>query len=307
MPQNVSCSRSGLRAEREINALLAAFDRVVADGAAELVLVTGYSGIGKSSVVNELHKALVPSRAIRVWQIRSVQARHSVRHLGAGVPESVRHILGKGEVELGEWRDALREALGANGSLIVNLVPELELVIGKQPPVPDLPPQDAKNRFQMVFRRFLGVFAREEHPLTLVLDDLQGLDAATLDLLEHLFAHAEPPHLMLVGAYRDNEVGPAHPLLRALEAIRNRDCRSRKSCWRPSDTATSDNSSPTVCIASRSVQGHWRVSCTRKPRQSVFRDPIHHGFGRRGAARVRPRRPGLAMGHGSHPRQGLHR
>jgi predicted ATPase len=129
----------------------------------------------------------------------------------------VRHILGKGEVELGEWRDAL----GANGGLIVNLVPELELLIGEQPPVPDLPPQDAKNRFQMVFRRFLGVFAREEHPLTLVLDDLQGLDAATLDLLEHLFAHAEPPHLMLVGAYRDNEVGPAHPLLRALEAIRN--------------------------------------------------------------------------------------
>ncbi len=96
-------------------------------------------------------------------------------------------------------------------------------MIGKQPPVPDLPPQDAKNRFQMVFRRFLGVFAREEHPLALFLDDLQWFDAATLDLLEHLVTHADVQHLLLVGAYRDNEVGPAHPLMRTLEAIRKTD------------------------------------------------------------------------------------
>ena len=115
---------------------------------------------------------------------------------------------------------ALSEALGPNGQLMVNLVPELELVIGKQPPVPELPPQDAQNRFQMVFRRFLGVFARKEHPLALFLDDLQWLDTATLDLLEHLVTHSEVRHLLLIGAYRDNEVGPAHPLMRTLEAIR---------------------------------------------------------------------------------------
>src|SRR6202011_3256642 len=109
--------------------------------------------------------------------------------------------------------------------LIVNLVPELELVIGKQPPVPDLPPQDAQNRFQTVFRRFLGVFARKEHPLALFLDDLQWLDTATLDMLEHLMTHSEVRHLLLVGAYRDNEVGPSHPLLRTLEAIRKADAR----------------------------------------------------------------------------------
>src|SRR5271157_3436234 len=137
----------------------------------------------------------------------------------------VRPLLGQSEAELGRWRDALREALGPNGQLIVNLVPELELVIGAQPPVPDLPPQDAKNRFQMVFRRFLGVFARQEHPLALFLDDLQWLDTATLDLLEHLITHSEVRHLLLVGAYRDNEVGPAHPLLRTLEAIRKADAR----------------------------------------------------------------------------------
>ena len=93
-------------------------------------------------------------------------------------------------------------------------------MIGKQPPVADLPPQDAQNRFQMVFRRFLGVFARKEHPLALFLDDLQWLDAATLDLLEHLVTHSEVRHLLLVGAYRDNEIGPSHPLLRTLDAIR---------------------------------------------------------------------------------------
>ena len=207
--------------EREIDALLAAFDRVVADGTTQLLLVSGYSGVGKSSVVNELHKALVPPRGLFAFG-KFDQYKRDIPYatLAQAFQTLVRHILGKGEVELGEWRDALREALGANGGLIVNLLPELELVIGKQPPVTDLPPQEAKNRFQMVFRRFLGVFAREEHPLALFLDDLQWLDAATLELLEHLVTYGAP-HLMLVGAYRDNEVGPAHPLLRTLEAIRS--------------------------------------------------------------------------------------
>ena len=108
---------------------------------------------------------------------------------------------------------------------MVDLVPELEFIIGKQPAVPDLPPQEAQNRFQLVFRRFIGAFATPEHPLALFLDDLQWLDAATLDLIEHLVTHAEVRHLLLVGAYRDNEVGPAHPLLRTLEAIKTADAR----------------------------------------------------------------------------------
>ena len=184
-------------------------------------MVSGYSGIGKSSVVNELHKALVPPRGLfAAGKFDQYKRDIPYATLAQAFQSLVRHILGKGEVELGEWRDALREALGANGGLIVNLVPELELVIGKQPPVADLPPQDAKNRFQMVFRRFFSVFARKEHPLALFLDDLQWLDAATLDLIEHLATHSEVQHLLLVGAYRDNEVGASHPLLRTLEAIR---------------------------------------------------------------------------------------
>jgi serine/threonine protein kinase len=212
--------------EREIEALIAAFDRVVAQGSTELVLVSGYSGIGKSSVVNELHKALVPSRGLFASG-KFDQYKRDIPYatLGEAFQSLVRSLLSQSEAELGRWRDSLSEALGSNGQLMVNLVPELELVIGKQPPVADLPPQDAQNRFQTVFRRFLGVFAREEHPLALFLDDLQWLDAGTLDLLEHLVTHSEVRHLLLVGAYRDNEVGPAHPLLRRLEAIRAVDAR----------------------------------------------------------------------------------
>ena len=103
---------------------------------------------------------------------------------------------------------------------MVDLVPELKLIIGEQPPVPELPPQDAQGRFQLVFRRFIGVFARPEHPLALFLDDLQWLDAATLDLVEDLLTRPDVPHVMVIGAYRDNEVNSAHPLMRRLEVIR---------------------------------------------------------------------------------------
>src|SRR6202044_3778555 len=170
----------------------------------ELVLVSGYAGMGKSSSGKfDQYKRDIPYATL-------AQAFRSL----------VRPLLGESETKLGRWRNSLSEALGPNGQLIVNLVPELELVIGKQPPVAALPPQDAKNRFQIVFRRFLSVFAREEHPLALFLDDLQWLDAATLDLLEHLVTHPEVRHLLLVGGYRHNEVVPTHPLRGPLEAIR---------------------------------------------------------------------------------------
>src|SRR4029077_2963343 len=132
----------------------------------------------------------------------------------------IRPLLGESEADLAPWRDALRETLGPSAGLIVDLVPELKLIIGEQPPVPELPPQDAKGRFQLVFRRFISVFARPEHPLVLFLDDLQWLDPATLDLLEDLLSRADLQHLLLIGAYRDNEVNSTHPLMRKLEAMR---------------------------------------------------------------------------------------
>ena len=220
--------------DHEIDTLLDSFDRVVAQGTPEFVLVSGYSGIGKSSVVNELHKALVPPRGLFASG-KFDQYRRDIPYatLAQAFQSLVRPLLGQSEAELGRWRHALREALGQNGQLIVNLVPELELVIAKQPPVPDLPPQDAKNRFQMVFRRFLGIFAQKEHPLALFFDDLQWLDTATLDLLEHLVTHSEVRHVLLVGAYRDNEVGPAHPLMRTLDAIRKAGARVQEIVLAP--------------------------------------------------------------------------
>src|SRR5262249_41424994 len=123
------------------------------------------------------------------------------------------------DAEVNSWREALRKALDRNGRLIVDLVPELKLILGEQPPVPELPPQDAQRRFQLVFRRFIGVFARPDHPLALFLDDLQWLDAATLDLLEDLLTQPDVQHLLLIGAYRDNEDDAAHPLIRKLRAM----------------------------------------------------------------------------------------
>src|SRR3989454_2834824 len=208
--------------EREIDTLLSAFDRVVAQGTTELVLVSGYSGIGKSSVVHELHKVLVPPRGLFASG-KFDQYKRDIPYatLAQAFRELTRSLLGKSEAELARWRDALREALEPNGRLMVNLVPELELIVGEQPAVPEVSPQDAQRRFQFVLRRFIGTFARPEHPLTLFLDDLQWLDAATLDLLEDVFTRSDLRHLMLTGAYRDNEVSAAHPLMLKLETIRN--------------------------------------------------------------------------------------
>jgi len=208
--------------EREIATLLAAFDSVVTSGRPKLVLVSGYSGIGKSAVVNELHKALVPPRGLFASG-KFDQYKRDIPYatLVQALQGLIRPLLGKSEAELTGTRHALREALGPNGRLMTDIVPELKLLIGEQPPVVELPPQQAQGRLQLVFRRFLGVFAQPEHPLALFLDDLQWLDAATLDMLADLLTQADVQQLLVIGAYRDNEVDSAHPLMRKLDTIRN--------------------------------------------------------------------------------------
>ena len=295
--------------EREIDALLAAFDRVVADGTPELVLVSGYSGIGKSSVVHELHKVLVPPRGLFASG-KFDQYRRDIPYatLAQAFQSLVRSLLGQSEAELGRWRDALSEALGPNGQLIVDLVPELELVIGTQPPVADLPPQEAKNRFRMVFRRFLGVFARKEHPLALFLDDLQWLDAATLDLLEDLVTHSEVRHLLLVGAYRDNEVGPRIRSADARGDPRGRSARRSEIVLAPLGL---DDVGRLVADAL-----HCEPERARPLAQLVqektggnpfFAIQFFTALAEEGLLAFDSSRAGLAMGHRSHPRQELHR
>ncbi|CAN7796305.1 AAA family ATPase [Paraburkholderia hospita] len=208
--------------EAQIESLVAAFDRIVAGGTTELVLIAGYAGIGKSSVVNELHKVLVPPSGLFAAG-KFDQYKRDIPYItfAQAFQWLVRDLLSKSDDEVDPWRRALVEALAPNGKIIVNLIPELALIIGEQPPVPNLPPKDAQNLFHFVFRRFLGVFARPEHPLALFIDDLQWLDTATLELLEHLVTHPDVRHVLLVGAYRDNEVGASHPLTHTLESIRD--------------------------------------------------------------------------------------
>ncbi|MBV8484367.1 MAG: serine/threonine-protein kinase PknK, partial [Verrucomicrobia bacterium] len=207
--------------DREVAALLASFERVVTTGRQELILVSGYSGIGKSAVVNELHKAIVQSRGVFIsGKFEQHKGEIPYATLAQAFQGLIREILGKSEAELGRWRTHILDAVGLNGQLMVNVIPELELIIGKQPPLPEVPVTEAESRFHTVFRSFLAVFAREDRPLVLFLDDLQWIDPATLKLLEDFTGHGGVRSVLLVGAYRDNEVSEAHPLMQTLDAIR---------------------------------------------------------------------------------------
>jgi PAS domain S-box-containing protein len=208
--------------DREIATLLACFDRVIKTGTPELVLVTGYSGIGKSSVVNELHKVLVPRCGLfAAGKVDQYKRDIPYAALVQAFQSLVQTLLSKSDAELTNWRRTLLEALGPNGRLMIELIPELKLIIGDQPPVPELPSRQAQGRFQLVFRRFIETFAQPEHPLVLFLDDLQWVDIGTLDLLQDVFTRSDLQHLMLIGAYRDYEVATVHPLMRTLDEIKS--------------------------------------------------------------------------------------
>jgi hypothetical protein len=207
--------------EGEIATLLAAFDRVVKHGGSELVLVSGYSGIGKSSVVNELHKVIVLPRGIFIsgkFDQRLRDTPHAT--LAQAFQGLIQQLLNGHAHDIARWRGAIKEAVGNQGRLLTDLIPNLVRLIGPQPTVAVLSPVDAQLRFQTVFQRFVGVFARAEHPLVIFVDDLQWLDPATLTLIEYLLLHPDTRHLLLIGAYRDNEVDPAHPLMLKLEDLR---------------------------------------------------------------------------------------
>jgi PAS domain S-box-containing protein len=222
VPDRLMVSETLYGRENEIELLLAAFNRVVSQGSTEFVLVSGYSGVGKSSVVNELHKVLVAPRGLFASG-KFDQYKRDIPYstLVQASQSLVRPLLGKSDAEFAVWRGALLEALEPNARLMTDLIPELKLIIGDQPPVPELEPQQVQGRFHLVFRRFIGVFARPEHPLAIFFDDLQWIDTATLDLLEYLLTRSDLKHVLLVGAYRDNEVDACHPLMHRLQTMRN--------------------------------------------------------------------------------------
>jgi predicted ATPase/signal transduction histidine kinase len=206
--------------DRELAALLHAFERVVDSGAPELMLVSGYPGIGKSALVQDLHKPIVRARGFFLSG-KFDQYKRDIPYstIVQAFQELVLELLAESEDRLAAWRQRLIDALGVNAQLIIDVLPSLELVIGPQPAVPELPSIEAQNRFRLVLRHFVGVFAQHAHPLALFLDDLQWADSASFGLLQDLVMPSAARHLLVIGAYRDNEVSPAHPLMLALDEM----------------------------------------------------------------------------------------
>ncbi|XYI03744.1 AAA family ATPase [Sorangium sp. So ce1128] len=206
--------------EAETRDLLLAFDRV-GRGGVELLLVAGFSGIGKSVLVNEVHKPIAARGGVFISGKFDLLNR-SVPYapIANAFRDLIRGRLQGSAEELSALKDRLLAALGPNAQLVIDLIPELSVILGPQPSVPELGPTESQNRFVIVFQSFLRVFSTRERPLVLFLDDLQWADSASLRLLQAILANPENAYLLLLGAYRDNEVGPAHPLALTVEEIR---------------------------------------------------------------------------------------
>ncbi|WP_231110476.1 AAA family ATPase [Burkholderia territorii] len=206
--------------QKQQHMLEAALERVVQTGESGVALVSGYSGIGKSTLVGGLRAA---PGAVRTGFASGKFERYKrdipYATLAQAFRTLIRQLIDDGTGKHADLRQRLHDALGSNGQLIVDLIPELEAIVGPQPPVPELAPQEARMRFLAVFTRFIAAFPRDKQPLVLFLDDLQWSDAGTLGLLEQLCAPGVR-NLLVVGAYRDNEVGVAHPLRHTVDAIR---------------------------------------------------------------------------------------
>ncbi|HLO48477.1 MAG TPA: AAA family ATPase, partial [Kamptonema sp.] len=208
--------------ENEVNQLLAAFERV-STGNTEIMLVAGFSGIGKTAVVNEVHKPIVRQRGYFIkGKYDQFQRNIPFSAFVQAFRSLMGQILSASDIELASWKEQILAAVGENGQVLIEVIPELEQIVGSQPPVIELVGSASQNRFNLLFGKFIQVFMKEEHPLVIFLDDLQWADSASLNLLKLLMSESEAGYLLLLGAYRDNEVFPAHPLMLTLNEIRQR-------------------------------------------------------------------------------------
>ena len=210
--------------DEEREQLLRDFAHVRRTGTPHLSMVSGYSGVGKSALVNELHRPIVVARG-RFISGKFDQFQRDVPYATFchALESLVQQILGESPESLAQWRRRLCQAVGDNGRVITQVIPSVELVIGAQPPVPELPSNEARNRFQRVFGEFLSALCSAEHPLAVFLDDLQWADQASLDLIRYLFTTSSIRHFHLIGSYRDNEVTSSHPLMIVLDELGQRE------------------------------------------------------------------------------------
>jgi predicted ATPase/signal transduction histidine kinase/tRNA A-37 threonylcarbamoyl transferase component Bud32 len=191
-------------------------------GRVELILLAGYCGIGKSALVAEVHKPITEKRGYFIsGKFDQFQRNIPYSTVVSAFKQLVRQLLTECEVQLNQWREKLLTAFGPNGQVIIDVIPEVELIVGKQPAVPDLGSTESQNRFNLVFQNFIRAICSKEHPLVIFLDDLQWADSATLKLIELMMTDTDTQYLFLIGAYRDNEVNPTHPLMMTLDGLRN--------------------------------------------------------------------------------------
>nr|MBS0037240.1 serine/threonine-protein kinase PknK [Saprospiraceae bacterium] len=209
--------------DREINTLLEAFENVC-EGGREVVMVSGYSGIGKSALVKEIHKPVTSKKANFV---KGKYDQYQTNKPYYGMIEAYRSLilqfLVEGDESIAKWKTVFLEAFGPNGQLMIDVIPELELIIGPQPPVAELRGDAAKTRFTLLFRNFIRALTSSGNPLVVFLDDLQWADIETINIIRDLLKLSRndvTKSLFLIGAYRDNEVSEAHPLVIMLEEVK---------------------------------------------------------------------------------------
>lgn len=225
--------------EAEIETLLAAFARVCGKGEekhSELLLVCGYAGIGKSALVRELYKPMTQHRGYLITG-KFEQYQRNIPYFGIAIAFSqlIQQLLTEPEHQLQQWREQLQTALGSNAQVLIEVIPEIVLLLGQQPKVPLLGATEAQNRFNLVFERFVQVFAQPQHPLILFLDDLQWADWASLKLLYRLMTRLDQDSLLVIGAYRDREVNSTHPLTLTLKDIQQAGGRINQIKLKPLD------------------------------------------------------------------------
>ncbi|MCT7995394.1 PAS domain S-box protein [Laspinema olomoucense] len=207
--------------ERERAEVLSAFERVCGGGT-ELILISGYSGVGKSALVQETQKPLVKHRG---YFIGGKFDQFNVNIPYAAVIQAlaslVRQLLSEPEAQIKAWKDKILAATGENAQVIIEVIPEVELIIGPQPALVSLPPTESQNRFNLVFQKFINIFPQEEHPLIFFIDDLQWADLASLELIKRVITDRENHYLLMIASYRDNEVTATHPVGLTLKDIKN--------------------------------------------------------------------------------------